>query len=133
MYFYQRSYSIITIVRPSVRISVSYVQGKRDFLGPYLRYRSNFSLMHIPLTYEHLFYKYFVRRSVGQDTKRQQCKNMETRFFRPLILLFNFHLILSFLKLSQNFATYGCCYPYYNHDQCLNQIIFLQLNKEYKY
>ncbi len=25
--------------------------------------------MHIPLVYEHLFYKYFVRRSVGQATK----------------------------------------------------------------
>ena len=25
--------------------------------------------MHIPLVYEHLFYKYFVRRSVGNATK----------------------------------------------------------------
>ncbi len=25
--------------------------------------------MHIPLVYEHPFYKYFVRRSVGQATK----------------------------------------------------------------
>ena len=25
--------------------------------------------VHIPLVYEHIFYKYFVRRSVGQATK----------------------------------------------------------------
>ncbi len=28
--------------------------------------------MHIPLVYEHLFYKYFVRRSVGQATKGER-------------------------------------------------------------
>ena len=38
--------------------------------------------MHIPLVYEHLFYKYFVLRSVGQATKGKT-----------------------------SFATYGCCHP----------------------
>ncbi len=28
--------------------------------------------MHIPLVYEHIFYKYFVRRSVGQATKSKR-------------------------------------------------------------
>ncbi len=40
---------------------------KRLFLGCYLRLI--LFCVHIPLVYEHLFYKYFVLRSVGQATK----------------------------------------------------------------
>ncbi len=43
--------------------------------------------MHIPLVYEHLLYKYFVRRSVGQAKKRQK-----------------------------SFATYGCCHPCHHYE-----------------
>ena len=41
IYYQQRSYSIKANVRPSVRMSTTF-RGKRDFLGPLLRYRSNF-------------------------------------------------------------------------------------------
>ncbi len=35
----------------------------------YVRFRGKRDFMHIPLVFEHLFYKYFVLRSVGQATK----------------------------------------------------------------
>ncbi len=44
-------------------------RGKRDFLGPPYKIELSFFCVHIPLVYEHLFYKYFVRRSVGKATK----------------------------------------------------------------
>ena len=50
-----------------IRMSTTF-RGKRDFLGPYLRYRSNF-FVQIPLINEHLFCKYFVFLSVGNATK----------------------------------------------------------------
>ncbi len=56
----------------SVRLYVClYVRfrGKRDFLGPLLRYCSNFFFVQIPLMNGHLFCKYFVRQSVGNATK----------------------------------------------------------------
>ncbi len=62
-YYQQRSYSINTYIRPSVRF-----RRKRDFLGPYIEQSSHF-FCDIPLVYEHLFYKYFVRWSIGQATK----------------------------------------------------------------
>ena len=51
----------------SVSLSTT-IRGKRDFLGPLLRYRSIFSVQ-FPLINEHLFCKYFVRLSVGNATK----------------------------------------------------------------
>ena len=48
----------------SVHLSVCmYVRfrGKRDIALIFC--------VHIPIVYEHIFYKYFVRRSVGQATK----------------------------------------------------------------
>ncbi len=41
---------------------------KHDFLGPILRYHSNF-FVQIPLINEHLFCIYFVRLSIGNATK----------------------------------------------------------------
>ncbi len=55
----------------SVRLSVCiYVRfrEKRDFLAP-IKDKALIFCVHIPLVYEHLFYKYIVRRSVGQATK----------------------------------------------------------------
>ncbi len=52
---------------PSVRMSTTFM-GKCDFLGPYLRCRSNF-FVQIYLMNEHLFCNYFVRLSVGNVTK----------------------------------------------------------------
>ena len=50
--------------------------------------------MHIPLVYEHLFYKYFDRQSVGQATKGNNVKMS----FRPQ---FQFSLVHTyFLKFE---------------------------------
>ena len=46
-------------------------RGKRDFLGPYI---ALIFCVHIPLLY--LFYKHFVRRSVGQDTKGKRASQI---------------------------------------------------------
>ncbi len=59
-------------VCPPVRMSATF-RGNRDLLGPYLIYRFHFSV-HIPLLYEHLFYKFFVRRSVSHATKGRNVK-----------------------------------------------------------
>ena len=56
-------------IRLSVCPYVNHGWGKRDFLGPLLRYRSNFLCVQIPLINKHLFCKYFVRLSVGNATK----------------------------------------------------------------
>ena len=48
--------------------------------------------VHILLIYKHLFYRYFVGQSVGQPTKGNDVK-------------------MPFLKISNSFASYGCCYP----------------------
>ncbi len=47
----------------SVGLYVCMYVRKRDFLGLYI------FCVHIALVYEHLFFKYLVRRSVGQATK----------------------------------------------------------------
>ncbi len=60
--------------------------------------------MHIPLVHEHLFYKYFVRRS---GYKKQICKKKcDERF---LDFRYNFPNIFNII--SKSFATYGCCHP----------------------
>ena len=47
-------------------------------------YKSIIFPVHIPHIYEHLVYKYFVRRSVGHATKARNVK-YETQFSQPLI------------------------------------------------
>ncbi len=39
--------------------------------------------VHIPLMYKHLFYKYFVRRSVGQATEGRNVKIWKRNFLSP--------------------------------------------------
>ncbi len=53
----------------SVRMSVcpSGLGGNVIFSAPV--YKALIFCVHIPLVYEHLIYKYFVRRTVGQATK----------------------------------------------------------------
>ncbi len=90
-------------------------RGKRDFLGPYLRYRSNF-FVQIPLINGHLFCKYFVRLSVGNATKLCYlwmfssllfiCLGQLARFYQSIkfiliqILLFTYSLNLDCLESS---------------------------------
>ena len=52
--------------------------------------------MHIPLVYEHLFYKYFVRRSVGQATKGKRASLL----MDVVILVNNIASFLSFCILK---------------------------------
>ena len=61
------------------------LSGKRDFLGPYLRSRSLFSLCTF-LSYLSIFSKYFVRRSVGQATKGKRASLL----FDVIILVYTF-------------------------------------------
>ncbi len=56
----------------SVRLSVRF-RRKAIFSAPNRERLLIFSV-HLPLIYEHLFYKYFVRRSVGQATNGQNVK-----------------------------------------------------------
>ena len=51
--------------------------------------------MHIPLVYEHLFYKYFVRRSVGQATKGKRASLlMDVVILVKLFLVYDYVMIL---------------------------------------
>ncbi len=96
--------------------------------------------MHIPLVCEHLFYKYFVRQSVGQATKGKRAsllmdvvilvyKDFETQgnriysdSLRDRILKFiiKIPMVNSFLvkpSFSSSYALpihYGSCHPYMN-------------------
>ncbi len=49
-------------------VCMSGLGGNVIFLAPILD-RALIFCVHIPLVYEHLFYKYFVLQSVGQATK----------------------------------------------------------------
>ena len=49
-------------------VYMSDLGGNAIFSAPN-RDRDLFFSVHIPLIYEHLFFKYFVRRSAGQATK----------------------------------------------------------------
>ncbi len=83
---------------------------KRETRGP------NF-LVKIPLTYEHLFYRYFVRRSVSQATNGINVYTYinvnfsSTDYDRGLILfakiyVMNEHLIYKyFVRMSVSYAT----------------------------
>ncbi len=53
--FWQRSYTVIT----NVRLSVRYVKGKTQFFPAPNQDRGLIFSVHIPLIYEHLIYKYF--------------------------------------------------------------------------
>ena len=66
--------------------------------------------MNIPLSYEHLFYKYFIRRSVGQATKSRNVKKNVMKGFVFFVLIFD--IIFQYI-ISKSFATYGCCHPCY--------------------
>ena len=71
---------MITYVRPYVDTFMR----KRDFLGPKLRYCSDFSV-HIYLTYEHLFYNKKICPSVCRSGYiKQKYKNIETSISRRL-------------------------------------------------
>ncbi len=59
-------------VRPSVCPSSTF-RGKRDFLGPSVRYRSDF-FVQTPLINDHLFCTYFFRWSAGFATKGRNIK-----------------------------------------------------------
>ena len=78
--------------------------------------------MHIPLVYEHLFYKYFVRRSVGQATKGKRASILMdvVIFVTSTIAVDFFHVIFLDLliqvtiKLDTDFLNfvsrlYGLC------------------------
>ncbi len=67
--------SILQIFRPSVCM-LGYKRQKcktMNFLVP-IKDRVLIFSLHIPLIYEHLFCKFFVRRSVGQATKDRNVK-----------------------------------------------------------
>ena len=55
-----------------------------------------------PLTCEHLFYKYLVRRSVGQATKSRHVK---------IFCKYFVHLTVG--NDTKGFVTYGCFHPYF--------------------
>ncbi len=57
---------------------------------------------HIPLVYEHLFYKYFVRQSVIQATKDTRALLLLDVFILVFNLLFYFFMIIPFLTFSMN-------------------------------
>ena len=57
--------------------------------------------MHIPLVYEHLFYKYFVRRSVSQATKSKRASLLMDVFILVYIItihLYNWLTLKSWVK-----------------------------------
>ena len=64
--------------------------------------------MFIPLIYEHLINKYFVRGSVGQATKVRNEKYRNAFFSTPIQIFCSSYIILI---ISNSFATYGCCHP----------------------
>ena len=70
--------------------------------------------VHIPLTNEHLFCKYFVRWSAGLATKGRNVKNMNniliTQLFKVSWFLKYFMFFLYYHSFF-SFATYGCCHP----------------------
>ena len=68
--------------------------------------------MQILLIFEHLFYKYFVRRSVGEATKSRNVKKKCDERFRDFFSLdFRYNFPNIFIIISKSFATYGCCRP----------------------
>ncbi len=88
------------------------------FLAPYWDRVIIFSV-HIPLTYEVLFYKYFICRSLGQATKGRNVKIWKLIFSVPnenkQLVFFYAHSFLfsyKFLIISNSFASYRCCHPY---------------------
>ena len=59
--------------------------------------------MHIPLVYEHLFYKYFVRRSVGQATKGKRASLLLNIVIHVFSLLYPLSMnknIFMFIKVG---------------------------------
>ena len=75
--FQQRSYSLITYVRPSVRMSG--LGGNVLFSGCKSNDRGPIFFVQIRLKYEHLFCKYFFRCSAGLATKGRNVKILKTR------------------------------------------------------
>ncbi len=50
--------------------------------------------MQIPLVYEHLFYKYFVRRSVGQFTKGKRASLLMDVVILVFLIFFSLEIVL---------------------------------------
>ncbi len=60
--------------------------------------------MHISLKYEYLFYKYFVRRSVGQATKGKNvklCYILFSYIFLIISLLMDVVILVLFINISR--------------------------------
>ena len=58
--------------------------------------------VHIPLIYEHIFYKYFVCQSTSQATKGRNVKILKHDFLRPnsdIVLTFSVHILLIYEHL----------------------------------
>ena len=98
LHFQQKGNYRNTNARPSASMSVRF-RGKRDFLR-----RQFFLSLQIRLTYEHLFYKYFVRRSVGQDTKGRNVKILKMKFSSPLIKIDQLFFLYTFLSYMSIFS-----------------------------
>ena len=54
-----------------------------QFSRPLIKIKDCFFSVHIPLIYEHLFYKYLVRLSVSQATKGRNVKIWKNDFLGP--------------------------------------------------
>ena len=93
--------SVCTYVYLSVRF-----RGKRDFLGPYIRQSSHFLYAHsCCISYEHLFYKYLVRRSVSQAKKGKRA----SLFMDVVILVIYLHLVKILLTNELNLTEICDC------------------------
>ncbi len=66
-------------------------QNSRQFLS-----------VQIPLTYEHLIWKYFIRRSVGQAAKGRNLRLLELFFFRLEVYFFLSRFLLPMIIYSVN-------------------------------
>ncbi len=58
----------------SVRLYVCLSVGGNVIFSAPIYYKALIFCVHITLVYEHLFYKYFVRRSVGRATKGKELR-----------------------------------------------------------